>query len=76
MLLNSVEYQSLLDQCLLGINNPDKMFMYDGAPYVVSYWHNQLSDLNIMDHIYSFMKENVTKNPKNTVDLCFDIKEE
>ena len=91
--MDSIAHWSVLEERLFDIYDRKSIFMHDGAPChtsrfranyldrkhvcLISDWHPQSLDLNIIGHLLAILKRNVSKrHPNNATDLLNIVKEE
>ena len=91
-ILNSSSYQCILDDGLRDMYDREFVLMHDDAPChrshatelywerkkicYISDWSPQLSDLNLIENMWSILKTNVTRKFPRTVDEVWKIAQE
>ena len=91
-ILNSKDYQAVLDRFLIPLLKNDSIFMQDGAPChrslstldfldlrnicLLSVWPAQSPDLNILKNLWSVLKSRVNKRLPKTSDELWAITQE
>jgi transposase len=91
-ILNSRDYQDVLDRSLIPFLKKDSIFMQDGAPChrsrstldfldsrnicLLSDWPSQSPDLNILENLWSVLKNRVQKRLPRTSDELWAFTEE